>query len=449
MSVVPASNGGRHGVRVGKPHPLQRRQRRRVVLDAREHQAAEARGQRLLGGKELAVAGVDALQRASDRRIELAQRFETRQRRHAPPVGVSLRQLVGLLVGQHLHSMLDITQAHIGLGQFLAGLRGHVPGLGQRGERLQGPAAAKLRIAAAQDQLLGLDVELDLPDAARAQLEIDALGRHPLVDLVRVDLALDGMDVGDGGEVEVLAPDEGLELGEERLGRGHVAGAGARLDEGRPLPVLADILVVLQRRGDRHRRLGRGRIGPQPQVHPEDVAVGGAQLHQVRQPLRQPHGEGLALDAGRQRHPVRIEEHRDVDVAGIVELEGALFAHGDAEPAGDRPFRAFAQPRQPPGLKLALGGHDQRRRHRRVGEAGERAGHLVQIPDAAQVAERGQQVQLRLQLAQAFLAAGQIETRRLGGARQQRLQPGVRLIGQQGVEPRRVAPRQACQIGRG
>jgi hypothetical protein len=34
-----------------------------------------------------------------------------------------------------------------------------------------------------------------------------------------VDLALDRVDVGDGREVEVLAPDERLQLGQERLPR--------------------------------------------------------------------------------------------------------------------------------------------------------------------------------------------------------------------------------------
>ena len=37
----------------------------------------------------------------------------------------------------------------------------------------------------------------------------DALGGNPLVNLVGMDLALDGVDVGDRGEVEVLAPDVG------------------------------------------------------------------------------------------------------------------------------------------------------------------------------------------------------------------------------------------------
>src|SRR6185369_10592334 len=128
------------------------------------------------------------------------------------------------------------------------GFRADVAGLGEGGERVEGAVGAQARVTAAEDQLLGLDVELDLADAAAAELEVDAGRRDPLVDLVRVNLALDRVDVGDGGEVEVAAPDEGLQLVEEGRGGRAVAGAEAGLDEGRPLPVLADALVVFQRR---------------------------------------------------------------------------------------------------------------------------------------------------------------------------------------------------------
>ena len=57
---------------------------------------------------------------------------------------------------------------------------------------------------------------------------------------IGVDLALHGVDVGDGREVEILAPDEGRKLREEALAGLDVAGAGSGLDEGGALPVLAD-----------------------------------------------------------------------------------------------------------------------------------------------------------------------------------------------------------------
>ena len=70
-------------------------------------------------------------------------------------------------------------------------------------------------VATAEDQLLGLDEELDLADAAGAQLQVGARRGQPRVGPQFLDLALDRMDVGDGGEVEVAPPDEGLQLGQE------------------------------------------------------------------------------------------------------------------------------------------------------------------------------------------------------------------------------------------
>ena len=235
----------------------------------------------LLGGEEFAVAGVDLLQRAGDRRVETAELVVAAESRHPPAVGVGFRQAVGLFVGQHLDAVFNASQSVVGLRQFRCGIGLDVARQGEGRQGVQGPTAAQLRISAAQDQLLGLDVELDLADAAGAELQVDALGRDPLVDLVGMDLALDRVDVGDGGEVEVPAPDKGRKLAQEGFRRRDVSGAGSGLDEGGAFPVLADTLVVIQRRGDRHGGLGRSGVGPKPQVHTEDVAVGGSGLHQV------------------------------------------------------------------------------------------------------------------------------------------------------------------------
>jgi excinuclease ABC subunit B len=82
-----------------------------------------------------------------------------------------------------------------------------------------------------------------------------------VVDLADVDLALDRMDVGDGGEVEIAPPDEGLQLLARNASPGAGRRRGAGLDEGRPLPVLADALVVVQRRRPPARPAG---VGDQP-----------------------------------------------------------------------------------------------------------------------------------------------------------------------------------------
>ena len=70
----------------------------------------------------------------------------------------------------------------------------------------------KLEIAAAVDELLGLDVELDLADATPSELQIRALGAQPFIHLVGMNLPLDRVNVGNGGVVEVAAPDEGVKF---------------------------------------------------------------------------------------------------------------------------------------------------------------------------------------------------------------------------------------------
>ena len=84
---------------------------------------------------------------------------------------------------------------------------------------------AQLRLAAAGDQLLRLHEELDLANAAAAELDVVAGDRDLAEAAEGVDLPLHGVDVGDGGEVEVLAPDERRQLVQERLAGRDVAGA--------------------------------------------------------------------------------------------------------------------------------------------------------------------------------------------------------------------------------
>ncbi len=163
--------------------------------------------------------------------------------------------------------------------------------------------------------------------------------------------------------------------------------------------------------------------------------------------MRQAHGEGLRVDPVGQRQPLGVEEHRHVDIAGIVQFEGALLTHGDAEPSGHRTLFAEAEPGDPPGLQLSLGRDREGRGDRRVGETGERARHLVQAPDPTQVGQCGHQVQLGFQLAQADNGGRVIEPGAVSGLPQELVQPSVRIGGQQRVQPARLAPRQSRQVG--
>ena len=153
---------------------------------------------------------------------------------------------MGLLVGKHLHPVLQVAQAAVGVTKLVTSRIRNVPGCGQGVEGVEGAKASQPRVTTPEDQLLCLDIELDLADAAPAELEVGTPGRQAIIDLVDVDLALDGVDVGYGREVQVPAPDEGLQLDQESVRSGDVAGAGPGLDEGRPLPVLANALVVVE-----------------------------------------------------------------------------------------------------------------------------------------------------------------------------------------------------------
>ncbi len=71
------------------------------------------------------------------------------------------------------------------------------------------PRVRSSGLPAAHDELLGLGEELDVADAAAAELDVVALDRDGAMALMRVHPPLHGVDVGDRGEVEIFAPDEG------------------------------------------------------------------------------------------------------------------------------------------------------------------------------------------------------------------------------------------------
>src|SRR5579864_5874926 len=100
---------------------------------------------------------------------------------------------------------------------------------------------------AAGNELLGLRKELDLADAATAELDVVAFDRDRAMAAVGMDLLLHRMNVGDGGVVEIFAPYERRQVAEKCLARSEIAGAGARLDQRRTFPVLAAAFVVIER----------------------------------------------------------------------------------------------------------------------------------------------------------------------------------------------------------
>ena len=160
--------------------------------------------------------------------------------------------------------------------------------------------------------------------------------------------------------------------------------------------------------------------------------------------------EFLRLDAFGQGTLQRLglPEQADVDVGGVVELKGAVLAHGQTEQAGDGAARVVSRGDQLAPLALVMRDGPQGGLGRGVGETAERVGDGVQIPDAAEIAQGGQQVQFGLEPAQrrpdVVSAAGQG-----GGRGQDGRQPVLGRRLQRQPKPFGPAARQSAQIGRG
>src|SRR5260221_12853174 len=113
--------------------------------------------------------------------------------------------------------MLDAAQECVG-GDHLLGHQGlDPPSAGEGAQRFAGAGDAQLGQPAAPDQLLRLSEELDLADAAAAKLDVVPGNRDVGAAAMRVDLPLDRMDVLDGGEIEVLAPEKRSQFIKERV----------------------------------------------------------------------------------------------------------------------------------------------------------------------------------------------------------------------------------------
>src|SRR4051794_28897052 len=80
--------------------------------------------------------------------------------------------------------------------------------VGEDLQRRQRLTLAQLRMPPAGDELLGLYEEFDLADSAATELDVVAFDRDLVVPAIGVNLPLHRVNVGDRGEIEILAPDE-------------------------------------------------------------------------------------------------------------------------------------------------------------------------------------------------------------------------------------------------
>ena len=132
-------------------------------------------------------------------------------------------------------------------------------------------------------------------------------------------------------------------------------------------------------------------IGTQAKVGAEDIAVDGALLEDVDEPLGQPDEEDRRRIGVRDVRYLAVVEHDQVDVARIVELAGAELAHAEDDEAGAAVGSGWVGELDlAGGVRLA-----EQEAHRsadgRIGEVGERLRHLDHVPDAAKIGERDEE----------------------------------------------------------
>ena len=188
-------------------------------------------------------------------------------------------------------------------------------GSGKGPKRVAGRARTQRRIAAAPDQLLRLRVQLDLANAAAASLDVIARDLDLAAAGLGGDLPLDRLDILNGCNIEILAPDEGPQPLHHVDAHRPIAGDRTRLDHRGALPVLPVALVVLFRsRGGNRERCG-AHIGPEIQIGWINAAFA--------DPFRKERGE-VANETVQRLHglapsPVmqtfRIEEYEQVERA--------------------------------------------------------------------------------------------------------------------------------------
>ena len=234
--------------------------------------------------------------------------------------------------------MLDLAEEIVVLAQQHALLVGQAAALFQPGHGLQRVAGPQLGQVGAVEQLQELDHELDVANAAVADLHVADL-------VVAVDLLLDpplqGLDAADVGPAQVTAVDPGRKLREELVAQVQVAGNGPGLDVSLPLPGAAADVVIREHRRQAHHHRPSLPIGPQPQIDAVDHAQLGVLgqkpdelAGQVLEELVVAHGPrtvGLAL---------AVVEKDQVDIAGIVQLAAAELAHAEDDEAGRLAVRA-------------------------------------------------------------------------------------------------------------
>ena len=299
--------------------------------------------------------------------------------------------LMGLGIAHHLQAMLNLAVGGVKLRQ-LARHRLRQPILCHQSlQSPQGAAVAQAWVAPACDQLTGLGEKLDLADAALTQFHIMAFNDQSAVQAAMLaDAQAHVMGVLDGNKIQMLAPNKGGQAVQKPSPCRQITTARAGFDIGRTLPCTALSLVIGLCGGHRQAHRRHTCIGAQPQIGAKHIAlrrdIGQHRSHAPRDP-----NETCPRLVPIRAVAVLIKQANQVDVRGIIQLARAHLAHGKAShPAcgfgvlGHGP-RQFATPN--------FLGHQaaQRQINGAVGKISQRAGHLHQRPDPAQIGQGSDQ----------------------------------------------------------
>ena len=295
-----------------------------------------------------------------------------------------LGQRVGLELVEDLQAVLDGAQVDEGIAEKAAERGREIAALGEAEDGAQRVLLAEPRIVPPVEELERLHEELDLADAADAELDVAALG--VLAAERAVDGALHPADLPHDGGVEPRPEHEGPDqLGEAAGDRG-IAGAEAGLDERLPLPGLRAIghvgAVALEGQDEG----AYPALGPEPEVHAEGVALVGHRLerahdgaHRLGEELAVGHAPGFPT----RRPAVLAVDEDQVDVRGIIELVPAQLAHPDHRESRGHPVGADRNTVETPEPVL---GPAPRRAQTHVGQAGQLLRRHRQVGVAQDVA---------------------------------------------------------------
>ncbi len=328
LRLVEAQLGQRRRALLGGGLGIRGRHRARILA----RRAARGDAKQILEARlhARAVRGQVALHRLGGRIAGAA-----RQPLQLPRV---LRQRVGLALGHHLDAVLQAPQRHVGLGQLVPVAAGEQARVEQALQRLQRAADAQVRVAAGVQELQRLHEELDLADAAAAQLQIHAGRARGFLLRAR----LEQPHLVHGLQVEVLAEDERGKPPQGFLARREVARDRPRLEQREALPGCPVALVVELQAADGVDDGAAAALRPQIEIHAEDESAfrrHAGRAHRGRHRFGEPGIEGEVVDGvGSLRPAVLVVDVDHVGVGREVQLLPAELAHAE-----------HAEARGPPG----------------------------------------------------------------------------------------------------